>query len=79
MPSSDVADHPALLVIAEGLARGAGELTVRLRATLSRLDQLGGTDAPADPAADRLSDATADEIFDFIDQDLGRSLSTREA
>ena len=38
MPSSAAADHTALLAIAERLARGAGELTVRLGAGAGALD-----------------------------------------
>ncbi|WP_064457354.1 type I polyketide synthase [Streptomyces hygroscopicus] len=51
----------------------------RLRTTLTKLGALrgGGTTEKA-PSAGRIQDATADEIFQFIDQDLGRSESDGE-
>ncbi|RNF97963.1 phosphopantetheine-binding protein, partial [Streptomyces botrytidirepellens] len=57
-------------------------LRTRLRSTLSKLDGLHGGPAPAEGAAesatvsDRIQDASADEIFQFIDQDLGRGDSS---
>ncbi|GDY59151.1 hypothetical protein SVIO_097740 [Streptomyces violaceusniger] len=53
-------------------------LLKRLQSTLSKLGALhaGGTEEGR--AAGRIHDATADEIFQFIDQDLGRSESDGE-
>ncbi|MFC8129713.1 type I polyketide synthase [Streptomyces sp. NPDC057302] len=53
----------------DGTARA--ELAGRLRATLARLDVSESTADEAAVAA-RIQDASADEIFAFIDRDLGR-------
>ncbi|MFJ2264618.1 acyltransferase domain-containing protein [Streptomyces sp. NPDC087844] len=55
----------------------ARALTQRLKATLTRLNRLpGGGPAdgaePADELTERIGNATADEIFELIDRDLGR-------
>ncbi|WP_344469408.1 type I polyketide synthase, partial [Kitasatospora kazusensis] len=51
---------------------GRARIAVRLRTLLARLDEAA---APAGPAAeDRLRSATTDEVFDFIDRELGRAL-----
>ncbi|WAP54069.1 type I polyketide synthase [Streptomyces sp. S465] len=51
----------------------------RLRTTLARLGAPHGDGTDEGPAAGRIQDATtADEIFQFIDQDLGRSKSDGE-
>ncbi|MGR3939418.1 SDR family NAD(P)-dependent oxidoreductase, partial [Streptomyces sp. BRA346] len=67
-------------------------LRTRLRSTLSKLDALhGGAPAPAESAAEsaaegaevsaevsgRIQDASTDEIFQFIDQNLGRGDGSR--
>jgi hypothetical protein len=54
-------------------------LTARLRAMLSELDRLGWSAEAADRAAERINNASVAEILDFIDRDLGRGLSAREA
>ncbi|MFE1929451.1 SDR family NAD(P)-dependent oxidoreductase, partial [Streptomyces sp. NPDC059474] len=67
----------ALLSVArDEAAREA--LLGRLRSTLSKLGALHGDGTEEGPAAGRIQDATADEIFQFIDQDLGRSDSNGE-
>ncbi|MBI0295132.1 SDR family NAD(P)-dependent oxidoreductase [Streptomyces sp. PRKS01-29] len=67
----------ALLSVAQnGTAHEA--LLRRLQTTLSKLGALHGGGTEEGPAADRIQDATADEIFQFIDQDLGRSESDGE-
>nr|WP_253209404.1 SDR family NAD(P)-dependent oxidoreductase [Streptomyces niphimycinicus] len=67
----------ALLSVArDEAAREA--LLGRLRSTLSKLGALHGGGTEEGPAAGRIQDATADEIFQFIDQDLGRSDSNGE-
>ncbi|MFJ6186488.1 type I polyketide synthase, partial [Streptomyces sp. NPDC092295] len=50
------------------------DVTARLRALLSRLEDRGAVDGGpiADDAADVLADASVDEIFSFIDNELGR-------
>ncbi|MFE4644662.1 type I polyketide synthase, partial [Streptomyces sp. NPDC056730] len=50
------------------------DVTARLRALLSRLEDGGAVDGgrPAEDAADVLADASVDEIFSFIDNELGR-------
>ncbi|WHX16791.1 type I polyketide synthase [Streptomyces malaysiensis subsp. malaysiensis] len=53
-------------------------LLERLRITLSKLGALHGGGTEEGPAAGRIQDATADEIFQFIDEDLGRSESNGE-
>ncbi|SED12775.1 type I polyketide synthase [Streptomyces melanosporofaciens] len=53
-------------------------LLKRLQSTLSKLGALHGGGTEEGPAADRIQGATADEIFQFIDQDLGRSESNGE-
>ncbi|MGP3939983.1 type I polyketide synthase [Streptomyces sp. 6N106] len=53
-------------------------LLKRLQSTLSKLGALHGGGTEEGPAADRIQGATADEIFQFIDQDLGRSDSNGE-
>ena len=64
MPSEDVSDYTQLLALAERLARGAGELTVRLRADGGPL----GVDAKSSPTdvvteVDRASERwLADEL-----------------
>ncbi len=50
----------------------------RLQSTLSKLGAPHGGGTEEGPAAGRIQDATADEIFQFIDQDLGRSDSNGE-
>uniref|UniRef100_UPI000AD4E33F type I polyketide synthase n=1 Tax=Streptomyces sp. NBRC 110028 TaxID=1621260 RepID=UPI000AD4E33F len=60
-----------------------GALRKRLRSTLSKLDALHGGPAEGGPAegaalSGRIHDASADEIFQFIDQDLGRGDSDGE-
>ncbi|MET8631058.1 SDR family NAD(P)-dependent oxidoreductase, partial [Kitasatospora sp. NPDC004669] len=54
---------------------GRARLTVRLRTLLARLDEAA---APAEPDTEdfeeRLRSATADEVLDFIDHELGRAL-----
>ncbi|MFF7634711.1 SDR family NAD(P)-dependent oxidoreductase [Kitasatospora sp. NPDC008050] len=51
---------------------GRAQITVRLRTLLARLDEAA---APAGPGGeDELDSATADEVFDFIDRELGRAL-----
>ncbi|MCG0290052.1 type I polyketide synthase [Streptomyces sp. PSAA01] len=50
----------------------------RLQSTLSKLGALHGGGSEEGRAAGRIQDATADEIFQFIDQDLGRSDSNGE-
>ncbi|MBC3989873.1 KR domain-containing protein, partial [Streptomyces sp. AC563] len=68
----------ALLALAQDAAAREA-LHERLRTTLTRLETLGGGSAePTEPAAEaavsgKIQEATADEIFQFIDQDLGRS------
>ncbi|MER6030947.1 SDR family NAD(P)-dependent oxidoreductase, partial [Streptomyces sp. NPDC001851] len=47
-------------------------LTERLRVLLARLDADRTEEEQAPDAASRLADASADEIFDFIDSELGR-------
>ncbi|CAM5305987.1 putative protein OS=Streptomyces antimycoticus OX=68175 GN=SANT12839_087300 PE=4 SV=1 [Streptomyces antimycoticus] len=67
----------ALLSVArDEAAREA--LLKRLQRTLSKLGALHGGGTEVEPAAGRIQDATADEIFQFIDQDLGRSDSNGE-
>jgi hypothetical protein len=66
----------ALLPLARD-REAARALTQRLKATLTRLDRLHGggpTDGaePADELTERIGNATADEIFEFIDRELGR-------
>ncbi|MEU8878030.1 SDR family NAD(P)-dependent oxidoreductase, partial [Streptomyces javensis] len=53
-------------------------LVKRLQSTLSKLGSLHGGGTEEGQAAGRIQDATADEIFQFIDQDLGRSESDGE-
>ncbi|WP_413805365.1 type I polyketide synthase [Streptomyces sp. OE57] len=53
-------------------------LLKRLQSTLSKLGALHGGGTEEGQAAGRIQDATADEIFQFIDQDLGRSESDGE-
>ncbi|MFC5053485.1 type I polyketide synthase [Saccharothrix xinjiangensis] len=48
----------------------AGHITTRLQNLLSRLNQTVAGDAPAE-VADRLESASADDVFDFIDRELG--------
>ncbi|WP_415359863.1 type I polyketide synthase [Saccharothrix sp. BKS2] len=48
----------------------AGHLTTRLQNLLNRLAQTVAGDAPA-AVADRLESASADDVFDFIDRELG--------
>ncbi|WP_217198426.1 type I polyketide synthase [Streptomyces buecherae] len=68
----------ALLALAQDAAAREA-LHERLRTTLTRLEALGaGSAEPTEPAAEaavsgKIQEATADEIFQFIDQDLGRS------
>ncbi|CDR03448.1 Beta-ketoacyl synthase [Streptomyces iranensis] len=67
----------ALLSVAQdGAAHEA--LLKRLQSTLSKLGALHGGGTEEGQAAGRIRDATADEIFQFIDQDLGRSESDGE-
>ncbi|WP_262706060.1 MULTISPECIES: type I polyketide synthase, partial [Streptomyces] len=62
----------ALLSVAQdGTAHEA--LLKRLQSTLSKLGALHGGGTEEGQTAGRIKDATADEIFQFIDQDLGRS------
>jgi acyl carrier protein len=67
----------ALLAVAakDGAAHQA--LTGRLRSTLLRLEEQGGAAAEA-TAADRIETAGAEELFAFIDRDLGRGTNTGE-
>ncbi|MEU1151068.1 type I polyketide synthase [Streptomyces sp. NPDC005863] len=60
----------------DGAARA--ELAGRLRATLARLDAPAQTTGEAAVAA-RIQDASADEIFAFIDRDLGRDSGNGQA
>jgi acyl carrier protein len=48
----------------------AGHVTTRLQNLLNRLKQTVAGDAPA-AVADRLDTASADDVFDFIDRELG--------
>ncbi len=48
-------------------------LAERLRTTLSRLDAADVTDAAEDAVASRIQYASTEEIFDFIDRELGRA------
>ncbi|WP_413104733.1 type I polyketide synthase [Streptomyces sp. Inha503] len=67
----------ALLSVAQdGTAHEA--LLKRLQSTLSKLGALHGGGTEEGQTAGRIQDATADEIFQFIDQDLGRSESDGE-
>ncbi|AQW47776.1 type I polyketide synthase [Streptomyces violaceusniger] len=67
----------ALLSVAQDEAAQEA-LLKRLRSTLSKLGALHGGGTEEGPATGRIQDATADEIFQFIDQDLGRSDSNGE-
>ncbi|MFE9009723.1 SDR family NAD(P)-dependent oxidoreductase, partial [Streptomyces sp. NPDC007875] len=67
----------ALLSVAQDEAAQEA-LLGRLQRTLSKLGALHGGGTEEGPAAGRIQDATADEIFQFIDQDLGRSDSNGE-
>ncbi|MEU1155726.1 phosphopantetheine-binding protein, partial [Streptomyces sp. NPDC005918] len=60
----------------DGTARA--ELAGRLRATLARLDAPAQTTGEEAVAA-RIQDASADEIFAFIDRDLGRDSGNGQA
>ncbi|AXX30072.1 type I polyketide synthase [Actinosynnema mirum] len=69
---SVLAELDRLEIAASGLAPEeieAGHLTTRLRALLTRLDQAVAGGGPA--VADQLEAASADDIFDFIDNELG--------
>ncbi|MET8687123.1 type I polyketide synthase [Streptomyces sp. NPDC004732] len=61
----------SLLAVSSQDGTARTELAGRLRATLARLDVPQETAAEAAVAA-RIQDASADEIFAFIDRDLGR-------
>ncbi|MEU5423105.1 SDR family NAD(P)-dependent oxidoreductase [Streptomyces sp. NPDC020667] len=63
--------EPALLAVSSRGGAARTELAGRLRATLARLDAPEGAAEGAAVAA-RIQDASADEIFAFIDRDLGR-------
>ncbi|WP_344318562.1 SDR family NAD(P)-dependent oxidoreductase, partial [Streptomyces yatensis] len=67
----------ALLSVAQDEAAREA-LLGRLQSTLSKLGALHGGGTEEGRAAGRIQDATADEIFQFIDQDLGRSDSNGE-
>ncbi|MDN3360142.1 type I polyketide synthase [Actinomadura sp. DC4] len=53
-------------------------LTRRLQDTLLRMEEQGGVAVKEKTDTDRLETATADEILDFIDRDLGRGTNTGE-
>ncbi|MEV8480165.1 SDR family NAD(P)-dependent oxidoreductase, partial [Streptomyces sp. NPDC051173] len=61
----------ALLAVSSQDGTARTELAGRLRATLARLDVPDGTAGKA-AVATRIQDASTDEIFAFIDRDLGR-------
>ncbi|OPF74997.1 polyketide synthase, partial [Streptomyces antioxidans] len=67
----------ALLSVAEDETAHEA-LLKRLQSTLSKLAALHGGGTEEGQAAGRIQDATADEIFQFIDQDLGRGESDGE-
>ncbi|MET7906055.1 SDR family NAD(P)-dependent oxidoreductase, partial [Streptomyces sp. NPDC005355] len=67
----------ALLTVARDEAAWEA-LHKRLRTTVAKLNALHGGGAEEGAASGRIQDASADEIFQFIDQDLGRSDSEGE-
>ncbi|MBC2874423.1 MULTISPECIES: type I polyketide synthase [Streptomyces] len=68
-----------LTAIATRLPHGdAGEITTRLEALLARWKSTNAA-ADGDSAAHRLKAASADQIFDFIDNELGVSRDTAPA
>ncbi|EME96752.1 beta-ketoacyl synthase [Streptomyces mobaraensis NBRC 13819 = DSM 40847] len=68
-----------LTAIATRLPHGdAGEITTRLEALLARWKSTNAA-ADGDSAAHRLKAASADQIFDFIDNELGVSRDTEPA
>ncbi|MEU5429756.1 SDR family NAD(P)-dependent oxidoreductase, partial [Streptomyces olivoreticuli] len=63
--------EPTLLAVSSRDGTARSELAGRLRATLSRLDVPDGAAEDAAVTA-RIQDASIDEIFAFIDRDLGK-------
>jgi polyketide synthase 12 len=62
----------ALLTVAADQSDRA-KLARRLQTTLAKLEERSGTETEtADTVADKLDTASTSEIFDFIDQQLGR-------
>ncbi|WP_343871442.1 SDR family NAD(P)-dependent oxidoreductase, partial [Dactylosporangium roseum] len=68
----------SLLAVAAGNGTAQQTLTKRLRDTLLRLEAHGNVAVAEAVSADRLATASADEIFEFIDRDLGRSTNGGE-
>jgi acyl carrier protein len=72
----------SLLAVADRDGASREALARRLRDTLQRLEERGeersGAAEADESAAGRLEAATADEIFEFIDRDLGRGTSRGE-
>ncbi|MBB5924553.1 acyl transferase domain-containing protein/acyl carrier protein, partial [Actinoalloteichus hoggarensis] len=65
----------AISALGADAAAGAS-VSIRLKAMLSRLDELAGDragDEAADSVVDRIGAASDDEMFDFIDKQLGMS------
>ncbi|MFG3102530.1 beta-ketoacyl synthase N-terminal-like domain-containing protein [Streptomyces sp. NPDC048182] len=70
----------ALTAIAAQLPQGdAGEITTRLEALLARWKTSNAGAGDEDSAAHRLEAASADQIFDFIDNELGVTHDTSRA
>ncbi|MFD4628499.1 beta-ketoacyl synthase N-terminal-like domain-containing protein [Streptomyces sp. NPDC058284] len=69
-----------LTALAAQLSDGeTGEVTTRLEALLTRWKSANAAEGEDDSAADRLKAASADQIFDFIDNELGVGPDTSRA
>ncbi|MEU8775883.1 SDR family NAD(P)-dependent oxidoreductase [Streptomyces sp. NPDC048606] len=62
----------ALAALAED-SRTRSTVSVRLQTILSRLNESAGATESAEDLADTIESASADDLFDFIDNQLGRS------
>ncbi|MET8687107.1 beta-ketoacyl synthase N-terminal-like domain-containing protein [Streptomyces sp. NPDC004732] len=70
----------SLAALAAQLSHGeTGEITTRLETLLARWKTTNVTAGDDDSAADRLKAASADQIFDFIDNELGVGPDTSRA